>query len=215
MELHVVPESAEVRSSLARVLDEVDYGILVVDAEWRVRSCNRSARRTLASSAALSMVDGRLRVAGPKDAFDLRQAMEDAVGKGMRRLLSLRGGGQATVVAIVPIERDSLEQHDCCLLMLSRPTACEQLSAWGLAHAVGLTSSERAVFLELMNGIDPSEIAARRQVSIATIRTQINGIRSKLGCTSIREVMLLASTLPPLLPLPLVTDHDQRSRLAA
>lgn len=214
MDLQAVPEF-EVRASLSRVLDEVDYGILVVDLEWHVWSCNRSARWALQATGALSMVDGDLKVAGSKDASALRQAMEHAVGKGVRRLLSLQGGGQAVALAVVPLERESAEERDCCLLMLSRPSPCEQLSAWGLAHSAGLTGSERAVFLELMNGHGPLEIAELRRVSIATVRTQINGIRAKLGCASIREVMLLASTLPPLLPLTLTSDPRARSRWAA
>jgi DNA-binding CsgD family transcriptional regulator len=60
------------------------------------------------------------------------------------------------------------------------------------AIAVLLTPAEIDVSLELLNGRRPAEIAARRHVTVETVRTQIKRIYSKAGVSSALEFIARA-----------------------
>jgi DNA-binding CsgD family transcriptional regulator len=67
------------------------------------------------------------------------------------------------------------------------------------ARSRGLTPAESEVLKLLCLGHEPAAIAARQQVAISTIRTQIGSIRAKTGVASIRELVQRVAVLPPVL----------------
>ena len=70
-----------------------------------------------------------------------------------------------------------------------------------LARLVGLTDAEATVAAMLCVGRRAEEIAERRMVSMPTVRTQIRAVFDKTGTTRQRELVRLASRLPPAGPV--------------
>ena len=100
---HAKPLPVEVGDALMlRLIDEIDYGLMLVDASGRVRVANRLARRECVAPGALRVVHGELQAAQPADNAALRHAL-DAAQRGRRELLELGRGGQRVRLAVVPL----------------------------------------------------------------------------------------------------------------
>ncbi|OYU72791.1 MAG: LuxR family transcriptional regulator, partial [Burkholderiales bacterium PBB5] len=62
----------------------------------------------------------------------------------------------------------------------------------------GLTYAAQRVLRALVNNSTVREIAASHGVSIATVRTQIQAVREKLGARSIDALLLQTAAMPPV-----------------
>lgn len=62
----------------------------------------------------------------------------------------------------------------------------------GLAARFGLTEAEAAVLVALVDGQTPAEIAARKGVSLTTVRTHIARLHIKFGTTRTLDVVRIA-----------------------
>lgn len=198
----------DVWSLLSTALDEIDYGLLVVDATARLRCLNHAARLALDSDPMpLRVVAGRLEAVDPHDAQQLADAVRNAAGRGLRRQLRVARAGRALAVSVVPMPSAD-GGAAIALVILAKQQLCEALSIQAFAASHRLTSSETRVLAALTRGDAPAAIATRRNVAISTVRTQIHSIREKTGVASIRELLRTVSVLPPLrgvlrgLPLP-------------
>jgi DNA-binding NarL/FixJ family response regulator len=96
-----------------------------------------------------------------------RQGLDDLV-----RAIDLAVEGLAP---LRPQERDDL---------VSESRSQRAARAEALAPFEALTSRERSVLTGLLDGLTAEEIGARDYVSLATVRTQIRGILTKLDVTS-------------------------------
>ena len=85
---------------------------------------------------------------------------------------------QPAVLAVVSID-----------LAVAGTTQLDERHALELAALYGLTPSESRIALSLAGGARLSKIAADRDVSINTVRTQIARLRSKFGVTSQTEIV--------------------------
>ncbi|HNU11655.1 MAG TPA: helix-turn-helix transcriptional regulator [Rubrivivax sp.] len=186
---------------LALMLDEVDYGMLLLGDDGSVLHVNHSARTELDSQHPLR-IDGRsLHARSPQDATALHEALQ-AARRGLRRLLTLGPRNAPTSVAVVPLgTRATLTPANApaTLLLLSKKRVCERLSAQWFARCHALTPAETRVLEALCQGLDPREIAEQGGVGLATVRTQIGAIRSKTGADSIRDLVQRVAVLPPML----------------
>jgi DNA-binding CsgD family transcriptional regulator len=61
-----------------------------------------------------------------------------------------------------------------------------------------LTPVETRVLAGLCDGLHPREWAQRHGVSLATVRSQIGGLRAKTGAGSMRDLVRQVSLLPPM-----------------
>ena len=179
------------------VLDEIDYGIVLLSAEHRVVYCNHAARRELNADHPLELVAATLRARRTKDEVLLIAALRAATLQGLRRMLTFDTGKGTIPVAVVPTsDRDG--NGPAILLMLGRSQVCEALSAHGLANCLGLTPAERAVLSQLSAHQRPVDIARTLCVALSTVRTHLANIRIKTGASSIRALVELLARLPPL-----------------
>jgi DNA-binding CsgD family transcriptional regulator len=183
---------------MALMLDEVDYGLLLLGDGHRVMHVNHAAQACLAAAHPLVLAGHELRARLPKDAMALHQALQAAAGRGLRRLLTLGEGGQRAGVAIVPLGTEPAEGMPATLLLLGRREVCGGLSVHGYAREHRLSPSEEQVLSALCEGCSPNAIALRNGVKIATVRTQIANIRAKTGAESIRDLVQQVAVLPPL-----------------
>jgi len=183
---------------LSAALDEIDYGLLLLDGRT-VLHANHVAREELEAGHPLEIVSRQLRSRSPQDAAALSEALSAAANKGLRRMLTLGDGLLRVSLAIVPLGMPQRAASAGPTLMLfGRRRVCMNLSAHSFARAHALTPAESAVLDALCAGELPAEIARRQGVAISTVRTQISSIRSKTGAPSIRHLLQQVATLPPL-----------------
>jgi DNA-binding CsgD family transcriptional regulator len=188
----------DVWALLAIALDEIDYGVLVVDGAGRPRCLNHAARLALDSEPTpLRIVDGRLEAEDPVDARPLAVAIRNATEQGLRCQLRVARAGRALALSVVPMPAAD-GGEPVALIILAKQQLCEALAIQAFAASHRLTSSEARVLAALSRGEAPAAIATRRNVALSTVRTQIHSIREKTGVGSIRELLRTVSVLPPL-----------------
>jgi DNA-binding CsgD family transcriptional regulator len=186
------PGSVPMGRLLARALDEVDYGILLLSAEGDALHLNHRARQWLDGNPALQLLGQRVRARDPRDVALLHDALIGAAQRGLRRLLALGRGDARQVAALVPVE------PGVAALVLGKSSVCEDLSLQCFARSHDLTPAETRVLVALGQGVKPSRIAADQGVKLSTVRTQIGAIRSKTGVDSIGALLRLVASLPPM-----------------
>ncbi len=195
--LAVTPETA-LAHVLALAFDEIDYGILLVDAQARALHINHAARKELDASHPLQLQDRTVNALCAHDSQPLRAALADAARRGLRCLLELGDGGQRVRVTVVPLPAATPGQPAATMLMLGRRQVCEQLSVQAYARSQGLTPAETRVLEALCADVPPNQIAARQGVAVCTVRSQIGSIRIKTGAASIRDLVGRVARLPPM-----------------
>lgn len=187
---------------LMRVLEEIDYGMVVVTASGALRYANQLARNELAGTGPLSLLQGQVRGNQPSDHCQLQLALADAV-RGRRRLVSLGHNGSSISVAVLPLPAHEDEDEGTealALLTFGKRQACETLTVDFFARSQGLTGAEARVLQALCNGAKPKEIAAQCDVAISTVRSHICSIRVKTQTANIRQLVDRVAMLPPITP---------------
>ncbi len=182
---------------LARMLDEMDHGMLLVSPTASVRHANQPARRELACGASLSLSEGSVRASQPEQHGAFLQAIADA-SRGRRRLVTLGTNGHALSLAVVPLGGEGADTEALVLLVLGKRQSCEVLTVDFFARTQGLTSAEARVLQALCDGLRPKEAARQFDVAVSTIRTQISSIRTKTQTASIRDLVSRVTALPPI-----------------
>jgi DNA-binding CsgD family transcriptional regulator len=183
------------------MLDEIDYGMLLVTCDGQVLYLNHTARLELDSDHPLQLMGRSLRAQQPQDVARLHDALTSAQ-RGLRRLLTLGEGDNRTSVSVVPLPQGQgqrlADQASATLLVLGKREVCASLSVQGYARAMRLTPAETRVLERLCAGVRPNTIAVEQAVAVSTIRTQIGSIRSKTGASSIAELVRQVAVLPPV-----------------
>ena len=182
---------------LARMLDEMDHGMLLLTPSGALRHANQPARQELGLGASLVWAGGAVHAARREQQGILMQALVDA-GRGRRCLLGLGEPGQSLSVAVVPLGDDGPDGEALVLLVLGKRQSCEALTVDFFARTQGLTAAEARVLQALCDGLRPKEVARRCEVAVSTIRTQISSIRTKTQTASIRDLVSRVTVLPPI-----------------
>jgi DNA-binding CsgD family transcriptional regulator len=183
---------------LALRLDEIDYGMQQLLDGGHVAHANPVAREELDRDPPLQLLGYELRARHTRDVAPLHDALADACGRGLRRLLSLGPTGHRISVAVVPLGRQGGDGRAATLLVFGKRNVCEDLSVQGFASSHSLTQAEACVLRALCKGVRPGDIAGQQGVAMSTIRTQISSIRAKTGADSIRALVQQVAVLPPL-----------------
>ena len=186
---------------LLRVLDEIDYGVLIIDEQGRLRHANHLARHELACRRLLMSHGGMLLGTSTDVSAQIEQALEHAL-RGQRRLLLLKDATkrQELSLTFVPLSHPLESDPPTVLVMLSRQNACDNLSIRMYARSQNLSPSEEAVMMALCRGLSIPEIAAEHGVAQSTVRSQIKALREKTGSASIRHLLQRLNSLPPMVP---------------
>ena len=182
---------------MSLVLEELDYGVLLVNAAGKIIHCNLAARRGLEEGHPLQINGQQLRAGDVEDMDRLCEALHAAETGGRRCLLRLGQGEARANVVVVPLNRNVSQA--AVLLILERKQLCGELAAQWFALRYGLTRTETEVLKALSSGSRPNEVAEQQGVAISTVRTQIQSIRAKSGADSIGELMRQLAVLPPLM----------------
>ena len=161
-----------------RVLDEIDYGLIVVQLDGRMLHANHLARYELAR--------GRY----------LQRGIASA-GTGRRCMLEFSGEEGTMNVAFVPLSHPFEGDTGAVLLMLERRPE-DNLALSFFARAYRITPMEESVLRLLNDGLDVDEVAGRLGIAISTVRSHIRALREKTRANSIRGLLQRVATLPPV-----------------
>lgn len=195
---HLPTPDALQASMMARVLDEIDHGLVLVDLTGRILHANHPARRELAAARALRSVDGMLCTGDPLWQPRLRQALKDAE-RDCRSIVELEHAGETLSLAFIPLAAlPGSDAIDTVLIMCSRRAGCEMLTMQMFARAKRLTKAEQSVLEQLCAGQRAEEIAGLQGIRLSTVRTHIKNVRQKTGSSSIREVVHRVSRMPQI-----------------
>lgn len=193
-----VPDSLG-QDLLLGVLDEVDYGLLVIDAQGHIRHANHLARHEMSTGRVIVTHARSLLGRNTELTTQIQSALEHAL-RGQRRLLQLKQGEHELSLAFVPLSHPLEFDAPTVLVLLSRKNACDNLALRMFARSQNLSPSEEAVLLALCRGASIPEIASDHKVAESTVRSQIKALREKTGCGSIRALMQKVHSLPPMVP---------------
>lgn len=178
---------------LTMMLDEIDYGMLLLTNGTEVTHLNHVARADLDAGGPLQLAANQLRTRDPAEGPRLLDAVVAAAQRGLRRLLALGEGTERRNLAVIPLGGQAT------LVVLGRRQLSQRISVQCYARLHGLTMAEARVLEGLCEGLDPREIAELNDVGLATVRTQISNIRAKTGAPHIRELVRQVAVLPPMM----------------
>jgi len=181
-----------VARALAMMLDEMDYGMLLVTDDAEIMFANRAARAELDAGHPLQVLGRQLRARHSQDVAKLHDALAGAAQRGLRRMVALGEGSGRVNVAVIP------QDPKTTLVTLEKRHLSERISVQCYATMHGLTAAETRVLESLCEGLQPREIAELNEVGLATVRTQIGAIRSKTGTANIRALVRQVAVLPPM-----------------
>ena len=212
--------SAALAHWLTLSLDHVGRGMLLVGRGGQLLHANRLARSALAGAGpALHIKQGRLCAINTRDDKLLADAIEAALNKGLRRMLTLgrnapagtkaaaAGSSGAITVAVLPIAASAAEPDHtwggtpghAVLISLPQSSRSKDLAVQIFAREHGCTGAETAVLEALLAGLTPEAIAQAKDVKLCTVRTQIGALRLKTGSHTIRKLLDRVAGLPPMM----------------
>jgi DNA-binding CsgD family transcriptional regulator len=180
------------------MLDEIDYGVLLLGSDAQVLHINHAARCELDVQHPLQLLGRQLRARDATDVVRLHDALQAAAQRGLRRLLMLGQDGHRVALAIVPLRSGGADGPVATQLSMGKRQMCGGLGVQWFARSHELTLAETRVLEALSEGLQPNDIAARHGVGISTIRSQIGSIRSKTRSDSIGALVRQVAVLPPL-----------------
>lgn len=193
-----LPPPSAACPALVKMLDAVDYGVMMVDPACRLMFANLAARIELGGDGPLQLAGRQLGARSRRDAEALEAAVRDAARKGLQRMLIAGDAASGQLaLAVTPLET-AAGDAGAAMVALGRRTLCHTLSAQAAARLHGLTAAELRVLQQLCAGRRPIAIARNQGVEISTVRTQIGSIREKLGARDIVGVFAHMASLPPL-----------------
>jgi len=175
------------------LLDELALAMLAVTRDGNLLYANAVALKELAAGTAIRIRCGAVRAADSASERRLRIAMDEVLaaprGRCTADIARPEGGGVSL----------HLVRLDC-----SAPPAIgmifrvpHSVHGDGLRQRWGLTATEFAVLLELADGQEPSEVAARQGVALSTVRTHLHNLLQKAGVRRQADLVRLALTDDP------------------
>ena len=180
----------------ASAFDELDYGLLIVDAGARLLHANQAGHQHGTDpQGACTLEAGHLSARTGSDDALLQRAIQQAARAARRSLLRLGTPGASGPIAVVPLGAGP----DAVLVVFGKRQVCEVLSVEHYARVHGLTHAEGMVLAALCDGDNPAGIARRFGVAVSTVRSQIASIRQKTRAASIRDLVRQIAVLPPIM----------------
>lgn len=182
-----------------RVLEEIDYGLILVDPDGRIQHANHLARHEFARARFLRIERGMVTSISSLQSDEVARGIRHAA-RGRRQMLSLRHGAERLSVACVPLFQPYEGESASVLLMLARRTGTQNLAVSFFAREHRLSPTEEAVLRSLCDGLDVQDIATAHGVCESTVRTQVRSLRDKTDSSSIRQMVQRVAALPPVVP---------------
>ena len=196
-------KDAERRSnSLQALVDSVQHGVALVALDGTMLYANVAAEDLLRRQDGLSLATGgRLAASRPAETNALRALLAscaDPTGGGALSIPRPSGARPFEVLAapLSAANRRDVPQRASAIVFLHDPEAGVEPLPGMLASLYRLTPAENRLATELLGHLTLGEIAEQRDVSLATLRTQLKGLFGKTGTNRQSELIgLLTSSL--------------------
>lgn len=173
----------------AELVHRLPFGVFVLDRELRVLRSNRRAQEFLQLFDGLSLKDGKLTAAMPRDHEALLALLRNPAQGGCR--VRRYSGAPPWVVMTAPI-RDLPEGHGA-IFYVTDPQRGGDASPELLCRAFRFTPAEARLASLLLQGKTPKDAAQALGVSWNTVRTQLRQLFAKTGTD--RQVSLVRALL--------------------
>ncbi|MGO4129186.1 helix-turn-helix transcriptional regulator [Inquilinus sp. YAF38] len=211
------PRFADLRFDDAMaVLDRIDFGLILCDAESRPAYLNRRADALVARPDGLSVGPGGITAALPEETRRLRRAVAMAAAgtappgidaavraatAGTRMRLSRPSGAQALLLTVIPVRQTGFGDRGAqsrVAIFIVDPEHDAAPAAALLQELFGLTAAEAGFAVEIARGDGIQAAARRRSISDTTARTHLSHIFEKTGTRRQAELarLLVQCSLP-------------------
>lgn len=188
---HVAPlgEAAEI----------IPQGIAVLDAQMHPRSMNAAMRALIAEGWFVHRL-GVLDAAEGNSAARLRLLVANAVASaagapappaGETALRHPGPDGAVMMLRVLPLCRP----RPCAVMLIHAPGAARPPMEQTLRDAWGLSRAEASLALAVYRGATLAEAAARRDVSLPTVKTQMRAILGKMGVERGQDMLRLIASI--------------------
>ena len=178
-------ETSLVSREAEAALDRLPHGLVLLDRQGRIRFLNRDGEAILAARDGLATGPSGLAGARQSDTERLVVAIAKATaGAGSALRVERPSGRSPYVVLVAPfrLETDWLSTTPPSVIVtVTDPERNPVTSEARLMQLYGLTRTEAAIGVCLVNGLDLVEIASQRRISIRTVRVHLSQIFAKTG----------------------------------
>jgi DNA-binding CsgD family transcriptional regulator len=186
---------------LIGAMDALSIPVFVCDRTGRVGSLTQAAETLVTAGRGLELKKGRLQACWPEEAKALNDAIEAAViwrvqrGPAVLRTVVVRGRDHKTAPLVLdmfplPSQPYQFTFAPRVLVVARGPRGAKARRTAILQAMYALTSAETQITEYLVEGQSAEFIAAKRGVSVETVRTQIKAIMAKLGVSRQVELVL-------------------------
>lgn len=158
-------------------------GLVILDAQFRIRTANPFFWQIFESSDLLSMVAGQLLL--KHEPFRLIEKCERASDTGLPQTLMSGSADQCLFIEVVPMQTFTLHGPHKLLLLDIDPSRNPRLES----RLTKMTAAERELCSLICNGRTLRDAADRRGVSYNTCRNQLASIHAKLETSSITDLV--------------------------
>ena len=186
-------------AGLARVLDRLEAGVIVIDAFGRPVMLNAPAERIIGEADGLSLDAGGLVTATATAAQDLRDAIaaaaRDSAAEPRRVRLQRPSRRLPLMLTVVPIWRLGPVLPGIAAprvaIFISEPDRPVPIDIVALVDTFGLTGREGEVAALLAEGLDLETIASQLGIGLGTVRGYLKDVFDKTGARSQSSLVAL------------------------
>ncbi len=177
--------------------DELNEGVLLLDAAFKVRYANPAARTILNQRDGVLLRDGRLGCSEPRDGHDLQKALVAGSSGAMSTdgwIVVHRRDSRPLLVQVINLRGSDLGRLVGSAIVMVRiedPGYRRLPTAELLRKLLEVTLGEAKVMLAVARTDSQEEAAAQLRVAKTTVRTQLHHAYQKLGIHDRAELLRL------------------------
>lgn len=187
-------------------LDTLDFGVMALQADMRVRYANSWAEALVQADSNLALDNGVLCAQSESLQSVLMKLLDNAVhggrhgGAAAGSWMHITSGGQPVPIIVMPlVSRQPVEgpwQLPMAMMLLGNSESRSVLDAGVLTSLFGLSRKESIIAIRLAAGETLNEIAEREFLSPHTVRVHIRDTLRKTGTHRQSELVRLLHLLP-------------------
>lgn len=179
-------------ASVMHVVDQLPFGIVLVDEYGRIIRASAAAAAILRAGDGLESNEGAVRACRKADDRLLQQALQ----RSLRRCDDPRHLASTTVtvhrsdrrrrltVTVMPVAPDKLVMSTpaACMLAIFDPESSLRPTPTVVERLLNLTAAEARLACALFSGIKLCDVARQLELSINTCKAQLKSVYDKTGC---------------------------------
>lgn len=190
------------RAAFLEALDDLERGVLLLDATGRLLAANRAGDELLGKADGLTVRDGELVAALPPVTSRLRECIARAVRHQAvvpAIVVPRPSGARGYQVVVSPLHRRVSGLRGACsaaVVFVTDPERGPQPVEQVLAALYGLTPAEARVASAVGSGCSLREYAEHAERSLETVRSLLQRVFAKTGTRRQAELAALVSSGP-------------------